>query len=351
MWKQYNYIEHSIQGMQDFVTYLFLDVLFRAPEYPNSDLMDVVNDSTKALLQKVKDFKFYEQFKTLFEDMKTFDKERIDKLRTAFELNNQIERLCRNEIVPFRFKDLQKEYKADTVWNEFLSRLKTFCNDLYEKHIKLSAFQEKFGTLGDYYKALVRNDSTCHCCGIGEILTEDNTPRDPFDHYLPKGIYPFVSLNFHNLVPACPHCNSSYKKEADTLFVKQGRTEKQVKAFSPFANEEDSSCNIHVEIEMLSSYKMEKTKFEDINVICSCPEHKEECENWMRIYKIKEQYTSFCHRLDNLCLINDMIIQNFSSPDYARNEIQKMERNLNIHRYFLLAPFARAVFKSLDLVV
>lgn len=103
MWKQYNYIEHSIQGMQDFVTYLFLDVLFRAPEYPNSDLMDVVNGSTKALLQKVENFKFYEQFKTLFEDMKTFDKERIDKLRTAFEQNNQIERLCRNEIVPFRF--------------------------------------------------------------------------------------------------------------------------------------------------------------------------------------------------------------------------------------------------------
>lgn len=98
---------------------------------------------------------------------------------------------------------------------------------------------------------------------------------------------------------------------------------------------------------MTTCYKREETKIEDINVICSCPEYPEECDNWMRVYKIKERYTSYCHNLESLCLINDIIEMSLLNPDRARMEIQKMERNLNIHENFLLAPFARAVFKSL----
>ena len=98
---------------------------------------------------------------------------------------------------------------------------------------------------------------------------------------------------------------------------------------------------------MITHYKREETKKEDINVICSCPEYPEECDNWMRVYQIKERYTSYCHMQENLSLINDIIELSLSNPDFAKMEIQKMERNLNIHEYFLLAPFVRAVFKSL----
>lgn len=347
MWKQYNYITHRIQGLQDFVGYLFQDVLFHAPEHQDEDLMVVVDKSTKSLLEKVKGCKFYEQLNNLYEGFKTLDEDKINYLRTAFSNNNQIERLCRKEIKPFRFKDLLNEYEDDEDWKIFLNSLKSFCNDFYEEHINLVPIQEKYGTIGEYYNVLVRNDSKCHCCGIGDILTEDNIPRDPFDHYLPKSIYPFVSLNFHNLVPACPHCNNAYKKAIDTLFVKRGRTETQVRAFVPFLNKGESSYEIYVNVELTSYYKRDETKVEDINVICSCPEYPEECDTWMRVYKIKEQYTSFCHRLENLSLINDIIDQSLLNPDYAKMGIQIMERNLNIHGNFLLVPFVRAVFKSL----
>lgn len=347
MWKQYRYIEHRIQGLQDFVDYIFLEVLFRAPEHPAEELLAVVDEPTKKFLLEVKGYKFYEQLSLLYDGCKSLDDGKVNFLRTAYSNNNQIERLCRKEIKPFRFEDLLKVYKDDEDWKALLNSLKKFCNDLYTEYVNLKAFQDRYGTLSEYYKTLVKNDSICHCCGIGSILTEDNDPRDAFDHYLPKALYPFVSLNFHNLVPTCYHCNSSYKRESDTLFVKRGRKETQVKAFIPFLKGEASSYEIYVNVEMITHYKREETKKEDINVICSCPEYPEECDNWMRVYQIKERYTSYCHKQENLSLINDIIELSLSNPDFAKMEIQKMERNLNIHEYFLLAPFVRAVFKSL----
>lgn len=347
MWKQYSFIEHRIQGLQDFVDYIFLEVLFHAPEHRAEELIAVVDEPTKNFFVEMKGCKFYEQLSKLYDKCKSLDDGKINFLRTAYSNNNQIERLCRKEIKPLRFKDLQKVYKDDEDWKSLLNSLKNFCNDLYTEFVNLKAFQDRYGTMGEYYKTLVKNDSICHCCGIGSILTEDNVPRDAFDHYLPKALYPFVSLNFHNLIPTCYHCNSSYKRESDTLFVERGRKETQVKAFVPFSNGEESFYKIYVNVEMITCYKREDTKIEDINVICSCPEYPEECDNWMRVYKIKERYTSYCHRLENLCLINDIIELSFSNPDYAKMEIQKMERNLNIHGNFLLAPFARAVFQSL----
>lgn len=351
MWKQYSYIEHRIQGLQDFVSYLFLEVLFHAPEHPDEDLMAVVDETTKKLLDEVRKCKFYEQLNELYEEFKALDEDKICCLRTAFSNNNQIERLCRKKVKPFRFKDLQNAYKGDGDWKAFLVSLKSFCNDFYTAHINLKAFQDRYGTMNDYYKALIRNESVCHGCGIGNVLTEDNSPRDAFDHYLPKAIYPFVSLNFHNLVPVCPHCNSAYKREADTLFEKKGKNERQVKAFLPFKGEADSLYQIEVDVELVTCYKKENTKVDDIVVTCRCSGYEEEVQTWQRIYKIEERYRAYCHRDETICLVNDMIDQNIIIPGNAKTEMQKMERLANINGNFLVASFAKAVFRSLGITI
>lgn len=351
MWKQYSYIAHRIQGLQDWVNYLFLDVLFHVHDDFREDLMKVVDIPTQKLLDETKDTKFYNQLVALYKRCQKLDVEKIELLHFAFESNNQIERLCRKEIVPFRFKDLLSKYKKDKEWKSFLESLKTFCNALYSEYVYLKAFEVRYGTLKEYYNAMVKNDSICHCCGIGSVLTEDNTPRDAFDHYLPKAIYPFVSLNFKNLLPACYHCNSSYKQESDTLFEKVGKNEKQVKAFLPFSNIGDSHYHIAVDVKMATRYNREKTMADDIIVSCQCSGYSEEVQTWQRLYKINEQYVSFCRRSENLCLLNDMIERNLISPNYAESEIQKMERMPEVRGNFLFAPFARAVFRSLGVII
>ena len=37
--------------------------------------------------------------------------------------------------------------------------------------------------------------------------------KSPFDHYFPRARYPFLGLSLYNLIPSCPRCNSSMKKD------------------------------------------------------------------------------------------------------------------------------------------
>lgn len=71
-----------------------------------------------------------------------------------------------------------------------------------------------------YWLSRVKGVRTCTYCGREYIYTvEDLTPDDrlkhiarpDFDHFLPKELYPLLSLNFFNLIPCCPICNRSVK--------------------------------------------------------------------------------------------------------------------------------------------
>lgn len=41
--------------------------------------------------------------------------------------------------------------------------------------------------------------------------------RPPLDHYLPKALYPYLSVSISNLIPCCTQCNSGVKTSGDTL--------------------------------------------------------------------------------------------------------------------------------------
>lgn len=269
-------------------------------------------------------------------------------LQTAFENNNRIGDLCSNLVHPIRYGDLQNAF-LDANWQNLLKLLKQFLNDFYDKYLNLKAFQDNFGTLNAYYKELVQNDSVCHCCGIGAILTKDNFKRDAFDHYLPKGIYPFVSLNFQNLVPTCYHCNTSYKQATDTLYIKEGEKEKRVKAFLPF-KQTDIQSVIHVNVQ-IEHYDKDNMDNNDFKVTFACEGMEEELENWKRVYQIEERYISFCHSMDKNILIMDMIQRNYMIDSYAKNEIERMESMPYVQNYVILAPMARAICKCLGVVV
>lgn len=71
-----------------------------------------------------------------------------------------------------------------------------------------------------YWLSANKGTRTCAYCGREYIYTvEDLTPDDrtkhiarpDFDHFLPKELYPLLSLNFFNLIPCCPICNRTVK--------------------------------------------------------------------------------------------------------------------------------------------
>lgn len=71
-----------------------------------------------------------------------------------------------------------------------------------------------------YWLSANKGTRTCTYCGREYIYTVENlTPEDSikhvarpdFDHFLPKELYPLLSLNFYNLIPCCPICNRTVK--------------------------------------------------------------------------------------------------------------------------------------------
>lgn len=348
MWKQYLYIEHDMQKVECFVSYIFQDIMFHAIEHKESVLADVVNEDTKKLLEEVKNCKIETQLKRLYDLFKKLDEGQVKVLQTAFVNNNQINKICNKELMPFRFKDLKKIYEGNQDWEDLLKELKKFCTDMYTEHIKLKPFEDRYGTMKAYYDSLVKNDSMCHCCGIDTILTEDNAPRDAFDHYLAKSIYPFISLNFHNLIPTCPHCNSSYKKEKDTLYEEEGKTEKRVKAFIPFRTGPEEN-HITVKIKFSKPYNMNHVKDCGMTLDFSCKGKEEEVQTWKRLYSIEEKYTAFCYDLGNLTLVKDLLEHN--APNGLLGIIQAMERLNCCEGAFLRAAFARGVCESLNIKI
>lgn len=345
MWKQYLYIAHNIQKIQDLFSYIFMEIMFHALEHKDNGFYDVLKLPYKVLLMKVKSLKMGKQLGDLYKLFQRVSPEQIDLLRTTFVNNNQIEKLCRNEINPLRFEDLKKLYEGDDDWGDLLKAIKVFCVDMYSKYVYLKAFEDMYGTMDAYYKALVKNDSMCHCCGIGSVLTMYNTPRDAFDHYLPKSIYPFITLNFRNLVPTCPHCNSSYKHEIDTLYDKIGEEEKRTKAFLPFGIREN---HISVKISFTKLYDKEKVEDCGMKISFSCQEKDEELQTWRRIYNIDEQYRAYCYDEENLSVVESLLLY-YEHPEYIKARILEMERLVKVKGYFLRAAFTRAVCDSLNI--
>ncbi len=174
--------------------------------------------------------------KKIYSKCKNLPRKDIKILSRAVLANNCIEELCRAKYAPVLYSDLE------AIDRELSDTIKSFCTNLY-KHVMPSAtFIKIFGSIAQYYKTLAGNGHACHFCGMDSIISQYEKNRSALDHYFAKSLYPFTSVNFHNLVPACEKCNTTYKRDKNILFLKPPKKYKtvlgaRVKAFYPFCND------------------------------------------------------------------------------------------------------------------
>ena len=95
------------------------------------------------------------------------------------------------------------------------------------------------------------NGRVCCFCGLEDYMAErtissefgnegENQWRASYDHYLAKKHYPFLSVDFDNLLPCCDTCNSKAKGEID-LLKREGN---RYLTFHPFNDPAPASLNI-----------------------------------------------------------------------------------------------------------
>ncbi len=159
-------------------------------------------------------------------------------------LQQEFERLFQNQIQCLLFLNntrhvvsFPSEQLAD-IW----SKAKLLGGYLYNTTLGLDCYKIAAGDLNhgmdehyESYKQL--NGFVCCFCGTEEMMEERNVEpeegaisddekqwRASYDHYLPKKYYPFLAVDFNNLVPCCQKCNEKAKGELDVLYCDAVRT-------------------------------------------------------------------------------------------------------------------------------
>lgn len=282
--------------MQVFIDYIFYEVWCKAPQTDyditlfenNLDLQEVITAFHYAEY-KCADF-FTSGIQTIFLIFKTLNPTEVARLQIWYQSNNNIESLCKNEpgTCPSTYKDIQR-YNP-----KLATALKSFFDNLYSQNfLTLKPLSEKIGLISEHYNAFVRVNAVGKCpfCGLYPIDSEYIHTREAYDHYLPKSIYPFTSINFRNLAPACSKCNSGNKGIKDPICSREGQRRK---AFYPYDRD------IHnVEISMtLDSSDITCLTPQNISIEFGPTELAEELDTWNDLFRIKDRYKATCCSAD-----------------------------------------------------
>jgi hypothetical protein len=308
----YTYVPHGMEKIQEFLDFIFFEVWCHAPSNGDFELdlfdenLDLKNLMDRFFWSDTQggDF-FYNHVEQIYNLFKDLSEDEIDEIQVCYQANNTIEQACSNQPVinVTRYRDIQASYPT------LFEQISAFYKGLYSKKIlDNAAFKESVGMIDEHYKSFMAANTLGKCpfCGISDVLGTYHTKREAYDHYLPKALYPFNSLNFKNLVPTCHYCNSSYKTTRDPAYTPKdpaGEIHRR-KAFYPY------SLNQHnIEISIgLTAPKVDDIKPIDIQFVFGPDNINEEIETWKDVYGIEERYKAkCCSETDGKAWINRII--------------------------------------------
>ncbi len=293
----YQYINHSMEKIQDFIDYIFYEVWCKAPTctdysfdlYNNKPELKEVVTAFHYSSTKEGDF-FNAKIEEIFLIFKTLNPDEICQLKIWYLSNNNIKGLCNNDptVAPSTYSDV-------TQLNAGLGNaLKIFFIRLYSKDLlSLKALSDKIGLIDEHYKEFVKKNKKGKCpfCGLYDIDNEYVHTREAYDHYLPKSKYPFSSINFKNLAPICNKCNSGNKGTKDPLHDTDGNRRKSFYAYN--------SIPYTLEIGLtLNSNDIANLTPQNITITFGPDSLAEELKTWNELFGIEERYKAKCCSAD-----------------------------------------------------
>lgn len=294
----YTYVPHQMEKMQAFIDFIFYEVWCKAPIglvfHPglfdgNPELKEVMVEFGFSARAADRGKAFYNDVKAIYELFSALSPQEIDQFGQWYQGNNDLEKVCANDPATqiARYAEIAVNHK------DLAAQLGSFFKDLYSQSLlNVAALRAKIGDIDDHYKSFVKTNRAGRCpfCGIGDLLGEYHSKRDAYDHYLPKALYPFNSINFRNLVPACHHCNSSYKTSKDPAYTPKdpARAAHRRAVFYPYKTTPHS---IQLQIDLQHS-DIAKLTTADITLQFGPAAIAQEIDTWKDVYGIDERYKS-----------------------------------------------------------
>lgn len=347
----YTYVPHQMEKMQEFIDFIFYEVWCKAPIglvfHPdlfegNPDLKEVIVEFGFSTQAAERGKAFYKDVKTIYELFALLSPQEIDQFKQWYQGNNDLEKVCANDPAAHlaRYTDIAANH------GDLADQLGIFFKDLYSRSLlDLAALRAKIGNIDDHYHAFMQSNKAGKCpfCGINDMKGTHHSKREAYDHYLPKALYPFNSINFRNLVPACHECNSSYKTSKDPAHNPAGRR----KVFYPY-----STANYCIEITIdFKKLDIDKLAPTDIEIGISSAKLHEEIETWKEVYGIDERYKAKCCSESDgkywLEQVLDEYQENGRSPkEYMSVLTKSTERNPYAESNFLKKAFLEGCHRA-----
>lgn len=296
----FNYIpiNHEIDKLQGYLDFLFFKIWLNAEGNFNSALLktnpELFNIYEVLELQDSEWGNFFNsRIASIYNEFAEVDAEYKNTLKNSYIANNNIESLCNDKgIIPITYQDISARYpKLAAILKEFYSRI----------YGSKSPFNLKvFGNLNenllpDYDTEFMKiNDKEiCPFCGINFLKGNNHTFREAYDHFIPKGIYPFNAINFKNLAPMCHECNSTYKLTKKPIYFtdvhKINPIEKEAERSFSFYPYGLNKIQINFKINLKTNKIGEMTP-NDIDLMIEAENNDEQIESWKRVFGLEERY-------------------------------------------------------------
>lgn len=284
----YTYVPHQMEKMQAFIDFIFYEVWCMAPTSGSFGLH--LFDANVELREVMEAFYysdargaefFYGHVECIYGLFSALTTAQIKQFQQWYQGNNDLGKVFANDPAAHlaRYADIAVNHK------DIADQLGAFFKGLYSQSLLgLAALRAKIGDINDHYQTFVQTNKTGKCpfCGMGDIKGEHHSKREAYDHYLPKALYPFNSINFRNLAPACHECNSTYKLSKDPAHNRAGRR----RAFNPYAA---VGHTVHIQV-TLQHTDIDKLMPADITIPFGPVALVEEIDTWKDLYGIEERY-------------------------------------------------------------
>lgn len=291
----YTFMPHSMDKMQEFLDYIFEVWCSATTTVPYAFSLFDGKPELKALIEtfNYSDTAGGDLFNRTLEEVygifQSLTPVQKTQLRTWYQANNQIEQLCANDptIAPVDYDELKIHYPA------LADKFKAFYPELYDARIRgLKAVRDVIGEIDNHYNAFldVNNQWKCPFCGISDLKGSHQLARDAYDHFLPKGTYPFNTINFKNLAPICHTCNSSYKLKKNPLYDDAGHRRR---AFFPYSR---TQPDIQINVDITKD-DIESLTPSDVHLTIGSTRHAQEVETWKELFGIEKRYQEKCASL------------------------------------------------------
>lgn len=351
----YTHVPQLMNLIQDYIDFIFFKVWCKA-EKEVDYAIEVLFADYEELEEIIKELHyspkkganfFMTGLQQIFEDFKMLSDAEKDQLKHWYYSNNRIDLACCCDpsVSPATYDDVTN------LSGDLSQHLKSFFENLYSQgFLSLKSIADRIGDIEDHYSAFmaINSKGKCPFCGINDLRGNYHSKREAYDHFLPKGKYPFNSINFYNLAPACNECNSSYKLSQDPLYnVKSPITDGGLsrKTFYPY-----SLKRYQIELNLaLNVSDWTKIQPDDIELELEPVELRDELDTWLDVYGIDERYKAKCCGDNDGKYWIEQVLDEYenegTSPEIIFNRVKRNAENSPFaDTNFLKASFLQACF-------